>query len=259
MKTKKIIIVLSLTVLGATSCKKQTGADGTQGPQGAQGPVLSGNLKGFVSHYDLNGAKILSGLSGDTLTIDGTTLMATTDAAGAYTFNNITTGSYNVTVKHTGFGSTKMQSIQFAGGGDTYKNALISKIPNTNVVALNTVATTTAGVNYIVTTGTITAVPYQQTILLFFGNPNSNTSSSLTSDYSISYSVNVAANATTFSKTIPTLDFYDANYVSGNTIAVASYLVGGNLNASSYADLTNNKTIYTAISLSPVIASAIIQ
>jgi hypothetical protein len=259
MKAEKIIIALSLVLLGATSCKKQTGADGAQGPQGTPGPVLSGNLKGFVSHYDLNGAKMLSGLSGDTLTIDGTSLMAVTDASGAYTFNNLTTGSYNVTVKHIGFGSTKVQSIQFAGGGDTYKNALISKIPNTNVVALNTVATTTAGVNYIVTSGTITAAPYQQTVLLFFGNPNSNTPSAVTSDYSISYSVNVAANATTFSKTIPTLDFYDANFVSGNTIAVASYMVGGNLNASSYTDLTNNKAIYTAISLSPVIASTIIQ
>jgi hypothetical protein len=259
MKSEKTFIALSLVLLVAISCKKQTGADGAQGPQGAQGPILSGNLKGFVSHYDLNGAKILSGLSGDTLTIDGTTLMATTDATGAYTFNNLTTGSYNVTVKHTSFGSTKMQSIQFAGGGDTYRNALISKIPSTSIISLNTIATTTTGINYIVTTGTITAAPYQQTVLLFFGNPNSNTPSSVTSNYSISYSVNVAANATTFSKTIPTLDFYDANFVSGNTIAVASYMVGGNLNASSYADLTNNKTIYTAISTSPVIASTIIQ
>ena len=259
MKVEKIIIALSLVLLGATSCKKQTGADGAQGPQGAQGPVLSGNLKGFVSHYDLNGAKILSGLSGDTLTIDGTTLVTNTDASGAYTFNNITTGSYNITVKHTGFGSTKMQSIQFAGGGDTYRNALISKIPNANVVALNIATTTSTSINYIVTTGTITAAPYQQTVLLFFGNPNSNTPSSFTSAYSNSYSVNVPSNSTTFSKTIPTLDFYDANYVSGNTIAVASYMVGGNLNASSYADLTNNKTIYTAISLSPIIASTIIQ
>ncbi len=255
----KIILIASLTIQLVSSCKKQVGPEGAQGPQGSPGPVLTGNLKGFVNHYDVNGAKLLSNLAGDTLSIDGTSAISVTDANGAFTFNNLTTGSYNLSIKRAGFGATKVQNIQFSGGGDTYRNALISKLPTTNVLNLNTVATSSLSTNVITTTGTVSPTPYQQTILLFFGNPNATNANASSSGYSVVYSVNVNANVSTFTKVIPSFDFYAANFASGNTIAVAAYLVGGNTNASSYTDFMTNKVIYTALSPAAITATTSIQ
>ncbi len=263
MKAKILFINAVALIIGLSSCKKEAGPTGATGSQGPSGPVLTGNLKGYINHYDLSGAKIATGLLGDSVSIDGTTTVSVTDATGMFTFNGLTTGVYNLTVKRAGYGINKIQSVQFTGGGDTYRNANISKMPTTNVSTFmaydTTITVSSIPINYVRVRGTIPAVPYVQSIIVFVGNPGSTTCNSSSAYQSSFYVINIGANATTYSRNIPTSDLYDLGYVSGNTVYGAAYTIGGNTNASSYSDLTNNRTIFTALGTSPSFANALVQ
>ena len=261
-KTNFILLSAFALSVTLTSCKKgDTGPAGATGSQGSQGPSLTGNVKGYVTHYDYDNAKILSNLAGDSVFIDGTTKSTVTDASGYYAFSNLTTGTYNFTVKRLGFGTDKLQAVQFVGGGDAFHDLAIAKTPTTNATMLTAVQTpTTATVTGIVVSGSVTAMPYAQTVVIYCGNVNASVSASLPGAFTVLYTVNVVANATSFSKVIPTIDFYDAGFVSGNTCTFAAYMIGSTTgSASSYVDIPTNKTIYTALSNSPAMATATIQ
>jgi hypothetical protein len=131
----KSVSLIAIVALGSfSSCKKpKDGAMGPQGNQGPSGPSYTGNLVGHVDLFDVSGQKILTNLAGDSVSMDGTTNVAITDANGMYTFQNINTGNYNLTITRSSFGKTKIQNIQFLGIGDNYKDTKISKVPTINV------------------------------------------------------------------------------------------------------------------------------
>lgn len=261
MKSKTTVVAALALVLALTSCKKQdAGATGPSGAQGPGGPLLTGNLKGYISHYDLSGVKMLSGLGGDTIKIDGISNMAVTDVNGMYVFNGLTTGNYNLSINRAGFGNNKIQNISFTGGSnDLYRNANISKTPTTNVTMVTAITSTILTVNNITISGTITPQPFAQTVIIFVGNPGA-TSTSASSGNNISYyTQNISANNTTFVKNIPTYEFYDVNYSSGNTAYFGVYMIGANTGASSYIDFTNNHNVFTAVSATPATASVVLQ
>lgn len=258
MKSKLLFIGVIAAAINLASCKKTT-TEGPAGPQGSSGPVLSGNLKGFINHYDISGSKMTTNLAGDTVSIDGTSQAAVTDANGLYSFSGLATGVYNLTVKRAGYGLNKVQSLQFTGGGDFYRNVNISKIPTNNVTTFTTYDTTINTINYIRIKGTLPAAPYSQSVIVFIGVPGNTTVNSLTSNQITSYVINTGVNSTTYSKNIPASDFYDLGYSTTNTAYFAAYVIGGNTAASSYADLSNNKTVFTAISSSPLYSNAAIQ
>ncbi len=262
MKAKLLLISAIAITVGLASCKKTAGPDGAQGPQGPSGPALTGNLKGFVSHYDLSGSKITTNLMGDSVSIDGTGNMSVTDALGMYSFSGLSTGVYNLTIKRSGYGWTKLQDVQFTGGGDTYRNANLSKIPTNNVLTFTSVDTVVAGVNYVRLRGTIPTTTITQSVIFFVGIPGNATVNSGTSNESSQYVINVAptTNAvTSFRKDIPTSDLYDLGYAPTNVAYFAAYTIGGNTNASSYTDLTNNKPIFTALGSTALFANAPVQ
>ncbi len=263
MKTKKTIInLIVLSISFITSCKKtEVGPQGETGAQGSQGPSLTGNIKGYVNHYDYNNSKILSDLAGDSIFIDGTSMVAVTNASGSYSFTNLTTGTYNFTIKRLGYGTDKLQSLQFVGGGDSFHNINLAKTPTLNITTISATQTSTsASVMGINITGTVTAQPFAQTVIIYCGNVNSSTSNSSPSNYSILFTINVPANASTFNKLIPTNDLYDAGFVSGNTCAFAGYLLGSSVNsASNYIDIESNKLVYSAISPIPATSTVIVQ
>ena len=260
MKAKIILFSVVALAIGFTACKKaDAGPAGPTGPQGSQGPVLTGNLKGFIGHYDLSGAKITTNLAGDSVSIDGGSQVSVTDANGLYNFSGLTTGVYNLTVKRAGYGLTKIQSAQFTGGGDTYRNANISKIPTTNLTTFVAYDTTINAINYIRFKGTLPAATNVQSIIAFVGIPGSTIANASPGGQISSNIINVAANATSFAKNVPTSEFYDLGYASGNTAYFAGYIIGGNTAASSYNDLSNNKTIYTALSSTALLSNAAIQ
>lgn len=260
MKTKFISMSLAALAVLFFSCKKaETGPEGPQGPQGNAGPALSGNLKGYVNHYDVSGAKVTTDLANDSVYLDGTGKSAVTDANGLFTFTGVSTGVYNLTIRKSGssYGYTKVQNIEFAGNGDTYRNGSMSATPSTSVSTFMAYDTTISSVNYIRVRGTIPSSAKAQTVIVFLNTPGSSTvNASSNSSY---YIVNVAANATTFSKNIATSDLYDLGFASGNTAYVAAYVIGSNTNASSFVDFTTNRTVFTAISSGFLAAQAPVQ
>ncbi len=261
-KMKKIIVSTIAIAALFSACKKTAGpagADGAQGPQGNTGPVLSGSLKGYIYHYDISGAKVTTDLAGDSVYLAGNPAGVVTDANGMYTFTGVTTGVYDVTVKKTGstYGWTKIQNIEFAGNGDTYRNAAMSVTPSNSISTIMAYDTTINSVNYIRVKGTLPSSSRAQSLILFVGG-NGNISPAST-NYVSSYIVNVAANVGVFAKNIPTTDMYDLGYASGNTAYCAAYTIGSNTNASVYIDFSTNRAIYTAISSGYLTASAAVQ
>jgi hypothetical protein len=270
LKTGKHALIPMLALaLSLASCKKPSnGADGAQGPQGAQGtqgtqgpagPSLSGSLKGYVNHYDIAGSKVTTDLSGDSVYVSGTNFSTVTDVNGMFSFSGISTGVYDLIVKKSGgvYGSTKVQNIEFAGNGDTYRNASMSAIPTNSISTFMAYDTTINSVNYVRVRGTLQSSTRAQSLIMFVNTPG--TSSVTPQSYSSYYTVNVAANATTYAKNIPTTDFYDLGFTTGNTLHLQVNLVGSNTSASSYVDFTSNRTIFTALSTSYGSAQAQVQ
>jgi hypothetical protein len=96
-------------------------------------------------------------------------------------------------------------------------------------------------------------------VIVFVSNAGGTNASGNVNNFSNYYTVAVSPGALTFKINIPTSDLYDLGFVSGNTVYFAAYLVGGNLNASSYADISTGKTVFTALSSTPVNTSALVQ
>ncbi len=266
---KKTIIKLSVLsiILMATSCKK--GDPGVTGATGSTGPNLSGNMQGFASHYDVSGSKMLNNLGGDTIVLinnSNNAIMKTiTDNTGKYMFSNIGTGNYSITTSKAGFGTLLTQDFQYVGGGTTYRNVAISEIPTTNVsgiVAVDTSFATSAtntSENYIKVRGNVAAASGGSEVIVFLSNPGSTSASNSVSNFSTYYTVAVTPGTLNFKINIPTADLYDLGFAAGNTIYFSAYMVGGNLNASSYTDLTTGKTVFTAISSTPVLTSVLVN
>jgi hypothetical protein len=259
MKAKILFINAMAVIISLSSCKKEAGPEGATGAQGAAGPALTGNFKGYVNHFDASGTKLTSGLAGDTLTIDGTTTTAVTDAAGAFTFSNLSTGVYNLTIMRSGFGTTKIQSLQFTGGGDLYRNANLSKIPTINVSTFMAYDTIINTVNHVRVRGSLPSSTDDQSVIVFVGNPGSSIVNSGVANEISYYVININAGVTKYSKNIPTSELYDLGYTTGNTVYFAAYTIGGNTNASAYVDLATNKPIFTALGNTPLFSSAPVQ
>ncbi|MBS1646293.1 MAG: carboxypeptidase regulatory-like domain-containing protein [Bacteroidetes bacterium] len=272
-KTFKTIALSLLATALASSCSK-TGPAGPAGPTGATGatgPNIAGNMEVAVNLYDLSGAKILSGLSGDSLILTNNStnavMRAATDNTGRYNFTGLSTGNYNLMVSGTGYGSVLSQNIQFVGG-PMYKNVALSVVPTINVasaVAIDTVLTTTSGTttvstNYVKIRGYISApTSGGAQVIVFASNPGSTTASSSVSNYSGYFTATVTPGSSWFRIMVPTSNIYDLGYSSGNQVYFAAYVVGGNLGASSYVDQSTGKTVFNALSSAPVNTFATIQ
>lgn len=217
---------------GSVSCTKVAPA-GPAGPQGATGPALTGVLQGFISHYDPSGAMITTDLAGVIVSIDETAQAATTDVNGFYSFTGLTTGVYNLSIKpitttfnsvSATYGPTKIQSIAFTGGGNTYRNTSISLVPTGSVSSM----VTNASAGSIQISGVVSPVTsYNQEVTIYVGAPSSTTVDSSTTDFISYYTTSVAANTSSYSISIPVSDFYNLGYPSGGVANAyfAAYLI----------------------------------
>lgn len=261
MQTKRLVAILIASTAIFLSCNK-TGPVGPLGPQGDEGPSLSGNLRGYVNHYDVSGAKITTDLAGTVISIDGTARTATTDANGLYSLLGLTTGVYNLSIQpisvtygsvSASYGSVKVQSLQFIGGNDTYYDINLSIVP-TGVVSTSIATITTPNITI---AGTVSpATSFAQSVIVYVGAPSSTVDVTST-NYMNYYTGSVAANGTTYAVTIPITELQYLGYQTGDTINFATYLIGNKLEASRYIDYSTNKTIYTAISASSASSTVI--
>ena len=97
-------VVLIFTI---SSCTKT-------GPEGPAGPLSTGTLTGYITIYDQYGYKVPGDISGVSVSIPGLAGdTITTTAAGAYTFNNLKTGIYNLVYARPGCGTVLANDVSF--------------------------------------------------------------------------------------------------------------------------------------------------
>jgi hypothetical protein len=255
MKSTLFLIAGFALAVIFTSCEKT-------GPTGPAGPLLTGTLDGFISHYTPSGSKMTTFLGGDTISIDSTSLWTVSNGAGYYSFTGIKTGIYSLTVRHLGYGLLHIYNTQFIGGGSVYHNASLSQIPVDNISIFSVMDTTmtaygTSG-NYIRGKFTVPVEPYSQSVIVFVGIPGDTTVNSLPANEISSYVITFSPYQTDQTKNIPMPDFYAIGYNTTNPVYFAAYIIGASTGSSSYADLVTGKTIYTALS-APLFANTIVH
>mgnify|MGYP006318085157 CR=1 FL=1 len=258
MSIRVLFTMLTLGVIIFSSCNK-TGPLGPTGPQGIAGPTLSGNLKGFINHYDLSGSRITTDLAGCVISVDLTTQTATTDATGLYTLSGFSTGVYNLSVQpisvtygsiSASYGPVKIQNLQFIGNGDKYHNVNLSMVPTNNIISSTASVVGGSAVNI---AGSIPIATYPQRVIVYVGAPGSTTVDATAPEFVSFYMATaVSAGGNGYTVSIPITDLQNLGYQSGSTPYFATYLMGYNIDASRYVDVTTNKTIYTAISTAPI-------
>ena len=275
-KTFFKLTALSMAALFISSCTKTgpAGANGANGATGSSGPVLTGNMEGIVLLYDASGAKQLSPTlqAGDSVTITNSNtavkLKTVTASNGSYTFNNLTTGTYSMTVSKPGYGTVLVQGVQFAGGGTANRDFELSVMPSNNVSSAQAVDTTvtSAGAgntaeNYIKVRGYVPVSNATTTVIIYTSIPGTSSVSNAIGNFSNYFTTTVNPGVSKFTLNIPTSTFYDLGFTNGgvSTAYFAVYILGGNTSASSYTDYTTGQTVFTAISSMPVNTSALVQ
>jgi hypothetical protein len=137
------LTILGLAALGA--CK------------GPAGPALGGTLQGFVHLHDEFGAPLITD-SNMVVTALPTSTIDTSNDAGYYHFDNLTTGVYSLRYNMTGFGTYFLANQQFVGGGTVQLPALNLGKQSMGVIT-NLAFTPNAAGDTIIAMGTITAPP----------------------------------------------------------------------------------------------------
>jgi hypothetical protein len=264
--TLQFLSILTLVLILIVSCKKG-GYGGRHGPSsgatGPAGPSLTGNMNGFVTLYDITGAKILINLKNDSVILTNNStnaiLRTVTDSTGKYLFSNITTGTYNIQISRNGYGTLLLEDVQFAGGGNEYKNGALSMVPISTVTSLASVDTTINTVNNVKVRGVIPVSSGTSAVIIYISIPGTSSASSNVTNFSSYYVVNIAAGNTGFYLDIPTANLYDLGFSSGNTVYFSAYMIGASTSSSSYQDLGTGKSIFTAISAASVTSSVAVQ
>lgn len=252
MKPFLPLALLCSTTLLLTACSKDA-ESGSMGATGPAGPSLTGNLTGFVSLYDQYGAHILTMNDSIPVVLGDSAMVSYTDANGKYLFSGLQTGIYNIACAKSGFGSEEVNSLQFTGGGDLYRDIRLSAIPAFNVDSL----TVTSNAGGLTVTGHIASDVQQRTILLFAGSTSG--TSADPNAYLAVYNKAVMANQNNFIVQVPQGDLLAAGLTTGNTVYFAAYGATPNYNnASSYEDLGTGRMIYTAISSTPALGSGLV-
>jgi hypothetical protein len=272
-------VSISLMIL-ATACTKTgaTGPTGATGANGSAGPVLTGNLQGVVTLYNIDGTKMLPTTSNPTL-LAGDSIYLTNNSTGAvmstitnsvtggYMFSNISTGTYSLTIKKSLYGTVQNQDVQFAGGGNIDKNYELSLVPTTTVTSLTGVDTTITPAggtpqNYVRVRGYVPVSTLLTTVIVYISLPQNTYVNSTPGNFSYYYTTTVAASSTKlFSINIPTQSLYDLGFASGgaSNVYFAAYIMGGNTSASEYVDLNSGLDVFTALSSAPATAAASVQ
>jgi hypothetical protein len=246
---------ITLTILAAaafaalsSSCKKgDTGPSGATGATGPAGPTLSGTLEGYVDLFDQYG-DLVSNAVGVSVTIPGKTGADSTNSGGMFT-KSLTTGTYELDFAKSGYGSTKVVSLNFVGGGTQYiqNHVQLTQIPTFSLSGL-TAAVGTSTVNPAVTV-TITPGSTDTKVrkaICFFGNSAS--VSYMPGSYLNYQVINIPANVSSATANIlASQTLYESGATSGSTLYLVAYPIAFNSSASAYADPVTGKTIFNNI------------
>ena len=128
MKTISFSLILFLLVFG-TSCSKDNDID-------PPAPT-SGNVSGSVNLFDDGVTEIDN--SNMTVSVEGTSISATTNASGQYTLSNVPFGTITLIYEKNGYGTFKRFDVDHSGG-DTF----IPETPSLGQISTTSITNLTA-------------------------------------------------------------------------------------------------------------------
>jgi hypothetical protein len=261
-------VVLTSGILIFSSCTKP--AAGAQGPQGSAGPALTGSIFGFVALYDQYGVKQAlnalnpSGPKNIRVTIDGTPYRALTDSTGKYTFNNLPTGVYNLTITDTivhtapalNYAPNCVKNINLVLGASEH-DVHLGAIPMFTVTAFavdTAIKTTADTLTYIKVRGSTSFDAQAREVLIFVSGSSS--VNYLPAYYTFVTETGITAGKTSYSINILESTLISAGYPSGSMVYFEVYPTGVDYSsASEYEDPTTSKTVYNEIGMPAVVCS----
>ncbi|MBS1638200.1 MAG: carboxypeptidase regulatory-like domain-containing protein [Bacteroidetes bacterium] len=243
---KTILLSMAALSLLITSCKKPK--DGATGATGPAGPVLKGNLQGFIQLYDQYGTRQYFKLDSAAVTIDGSSASVFSDSNGKFAFSDLNTGIYNLSITgRSGYGATKQQNIEITGNGTINKDIRLGQVPTWSVNTITAIDTVVGGNHSLKIRANIAAADTKARQLAIFIGTSSGVSST---NYIWNYTINVPANTTTVNSVVGQTSVFlnGDNLPSGSTIYLVAYPAGvGYQNNSTYLDFNTDLTIYNAL------------
>jgi hypothetical protein len=262
-KIHKTLLASAILALAFTSCTKTgpTGPAGATGATGSTGPNLSGTLEGYVDLFDQYG-DLMTPATGVHITIPTlTSVHDSTTSSGMFQIPNLTTGTYELDFNKTGYGTTKVNSLNFTGGGTQYVQAHVqlTQVPSFTLTSI-AVGTSTVATNPAIT---VTVTPGSsdtkaRKAIVFFSNAS--TVSYTPGNYSGFQVVNIPATSTVVTTNIgASATLYPAGATSGSTLYLIAYPISYNSGASTYADIATGKTVFNnLLTTSPVATQTVV-
>jgi hypothetical protein len=257
-KSQITILSVAAVVVLFTGCSKpKDGATGAGGATGAQGPLLSGNVKGYVDLFDAYG-DLAANASNVYVTVPGISVVDSTSTNGMFT-KNLTTGTYELDYTKSGYGTAKIISLNFVGGGTQYitNHIQMTQPPVYSLSAINSSTATVAGQIAVTLTVTPSIADTKARKVICFIGTNSSVSY-LPTNYTGFVIVNIPANATSGVGSISTTIAYESGIPSGSSAYIAAYPIAVNNTASIYSDISTGKTIYNNINFSSSVTTNVI-
>ncbi|MBS1647672.1 MAG: carboxypeptidase regulatory-like domain-containing protein [Bacteroidetes bacterium] len=218
--------------------------------------TLAGNIQGFVHLYNSSMITTPLLIEGDTVAITNNltniTYKTITDETGTYHFNNLSAGTYSFVITKPGYGLTKSFGFELVGGGTVYKNFSLGQIPTENVVTAQAIPDTGA----INIAANIPSNETNASIAIYISIPSHTEVSNAEGDYSCVFITSVSGTSTLTLNNFFTKTFlYNLGFTSGSKIYFSLYQVNTNSN---YVSPITNLSVFTALSNTPVVVSAVV-
>ncbi len=245
MRPKPFTSHTVLAFLFTTFCILQFGCKGNDGPVGPQGPPgqsLTGDMSGFVYLYDYN-LRRLTDHSGVLIQLEGTQLQAITGTNGKWTLANVPAGTYTISFSKSGYGTEKVISYPFVGGGRTYLGEQsLQQVPLyyvANLTSISSGGSVSVSGNFV---GTLPQSPFNRSAVLFLGRTSSVSSAPAT--YSGVTTANAYFDSLSFRTELDSSSFRYWGFQAGSTAYIAAY---GGYTWGGYPDTATGRYYYTGL------------
>ena len=221
------------------------------GCNGPAGPALTGKITGYI--YAVDDHNTFLDRSGVKIELQGTGISTVSDQTGRWVLGCVKTGIYTVVFSKSGFGTYKLYSLQFVGGGDLYLDpdgaATIAKLPSYTVTSLQVQFPDSLNVEL---SGTVSdTTSWTRGVIVYIGKANLTSSDPVTNLFEIAGFTN--PNANTFQITYPKSTFINQGLSIGGTVYLAAY--AWSYAATSYRDPVSARIVQPSVGRASVTAN----
>lgn len=239
MKNDAVTFLLFAGILAAlTGCNLNSSSD-----------PLSGNMIGYVSLHDVNGYVVQED-TGIWVSVAGKVYTTTTntDSAGEWEISGLTSGTYDISVSKSGYGTREALDFQFVGVGQANIGTVtLYQIPLDSVTRLSDSVSASDGTVFLSGTlaGTLPTEAGLARVYIFLGG---DTAVSFDPQHYLNYtSANNTFTSTTFSTSISndTMFLLNSGFRTGQTVYTVAY--AGSTNPIAYTDSTTNRSVFTGL------------